>query len=272
MSQQYQQVWRLLIHDAADGYVNMATDEAIATVHSLGLVPATIRFYRWSPPALSLGYFQRNLGGIDVQECQRLGIDLVRRPTGGRAILHDNEVTFSVVVAAEAIPGPADVMGSYRWIAGGIVAGRRNLGVEASLSEGVRKRPDARIAACFKSTARCDIVFDGRKIAGSAQARRDGVILQQTSLPVAPDVRIRERVFPDGAGWEEMIPLAMAAGREVSFEESWQALARGFEEALGIQLEPGTLHEREQSEIKELLDQKYRTPEWNLRGERAGHC
>ncbi len=269
MEPQNQSCWRLLVSGNADGYTNMAADEAIVLAHARGLVPPTLRFYGWRPYAVSLGYHQRATVGIDVQACQSLGFDLVRRPTGGRAILHEDEVTFSVSVLESLVPGDSGVMSSYRWISSGILEGLRLLGVDAEMARGESKRAgEGRAAACFKSAALCDVVVGGRKIVGSAQVRREGAILQQTSLPVEPDGASRDRVFRESIPWDSMIPLNEALGRPVSIEEAIQALSEGFRKALGIRLEPGTLSSWEKSQIGALLEGRYRRDEWNLEGVR----
>lgn len=128
---EYPRRWRLLETGAADGPANMAVDEAIMIHHSRGGAPPTLRFYRWDPPTLSLGYFQDPEREVNREACRRLGVGLVRRPTGGRAVLHDDEVTYSVVIAQKYLPG--SVVETYRVLSGGLLAGLRLLGVPAEL-------------------------------------------------------------------------------------------------------------------------------------------
>ncbi|OAT86349.1 lipoate--protein ligase family protein [Desulfotomaculum copahuensis] len=136
---EYPRKWRLLQTGAADGPANMAVDEAIMIHHSRGGVPPTLRFYRWDPPTLSLGYFQEPEREVNREACRRLGVGLVRRPTGGRAVLHDDEVTYSVVIAQKYLPG--SVVETYRVLSGGLLAGLRLLGVPAELYSPGNRRP-----------------------------------------------------------------------------------------------------------------------------------
>ena len=178
------EVWRFIESGPRTGAENMAVDEAMSEAHAAGETSPTLRVYTWRPPAVSLGRFQRVESSVDLDACQRLGVDVVRRPTGGRAILHtDEEVTFSVVVSAARL-GTMGVMEAYRALAGGIIGALRSLGLGARLVErqaGAGSARRARDPACFAVKARCDLVVGSSKLVGSAQVQRDGTILQQNS-------------------------------------------------------------------------------------------
>jgi lipoate-protein ligase A len=205
--------WRLIRSGSGDGYENMAVDEALMLCVARGDAPPTLRLYGWRPPGVSLGYFQEVEGQIDVAECKRRGYTVVRRPTGGRAILHDDEVTYSVAVRQQDLPGGERLLASYREISRGVEEGLRTIGVAAAMAKGSaqwsvgsgqqRRTPDERgrrggasppysdvqagrgaPAACFAKAARSDMTVDGRKIVGSAQVRRHGAILQHGSIPL----------------------------------------------------------------------------------------
>jgi len=125
--------WRLIKDNYHTGFMNMAIDEAIMIAHREGLVPPTIRFYQWSPPAVSLGYFQDLKKEIDVDVCKNLGIDIVRRPTGGKAVLHDKELTYSFIIRENHPLVNDSILETYKKISGGMIRGLSYLGITAEL-------------------------------------------------------------------------------------------------------------------------------------------
>src|SRR5215213_5352705 len=164
----------------------MALDEALWQEFAASLErseqPAPIlRFYGWQPAALSLGYAQRAEREVNFKACEEMGIEWVRRPTGGRAILHDHaELTYSLVGSVEDPQFSGGVLESYRKISGALVEGLRRLGVEAEMAEKDRRgHADALTSACFDAPSAYEITWQGRKIIGSAQARQRGALLQQ---------------------------------------------------------------------------------------------
>ncbi len=249
--------WRFVESGARAGAENMAVDEAMLEAHGAGETSPTLRVYGWRPPAVSLGRFQRAKPSVDLEACRRLGIDVVRRPTGGRAILHtEEEVTFSVVVCAERL-GTSGVMDSYRALAGGIIVGLGRLGVEARLVErgaGAGRPGSTGEPACFAVKARCDLMVGRWKLLGSAQVQREGVILQQNSLPLRMRVEDWEEVFLRSGEAPEAKGLWEAAGREVAPGEVARALRDGFEEAFGVRLVEGRLSGEEETSARELVE------------------
>ena len=248
--------WRFIDSGPGTGAENMAVDEAMLEGHAAGQTSPTLRVYAWRPAAVSLGRFQRQESGVDGEACRRLGIDVVRRPTGGRAILHtEEEVTFSIVVSGEWL-GTSGVMDSYRALAGGIVSAMSRLGLEARLVE--RSMPSASPAmaqdpACFAVKARCDLVVGSSKLVGSAQVQRDGFVLQQNSLPLRIRMDDWERVFLRPGDAPEAVGLWEAAGREVGYGEAAGALREGFAEAFGVEFEEAGVSERELVRARELM-------------------
>lgn len=240
--------WRYLNSGPLTGAENMALDEAMLEAHAAGLVPPTLRVYGWHPPAVSLGKFQSLERTVEVEACRRQGIDVVRRPTGGRAILHTaEEVTFSLVVSAARL-GTTGVMDSYRQLARSIVAALQALGLEARLVERSGSSvapPGAPDPACFAVKARCDLVVGKAKLVGSAQVQRKGYLLQQNSLPLRLAVEGWRHVFLRPAVAPEAVGLWEAAGREIPPGEVAAALRRGVEEAFGVECEEGAVAERE---------------------------
>ena len=266
--------WRLVSSGHSDGYDNMAVDEAIMWAVGERLVPPTLRLYGWRPPAVSLGYFQELDQGIDRSEIQKRSWHLVRRPTGGRAILHDDEVTYSVCVPQELLRHGDSVVRSYQELSRGIEAGLQLLGVAAHLGpqHGHRKTaPRDQPAICFAQTARVDMTVDGRKIVGSAQVRREGIILQHGSIPLTLNVADHLAVMParasdqaDNTLGQAAVAVADAVGRPVSFDEVRVVLIAGFSKALHITLQQGPLTAQEQQYAACLRSEKYATDEWNL--------
>lgn len=279
-----ERVWRWIRYGKGGPAENMAVDEALLASVSTGKAPPTVRFYGWEPAALSIGYFQKAEEEVDLAALGRRGYGFVRRPTGGRAVLHDAELTYSVVVP-ESHPGmPGTVNEAYRVLSEGLVEGFRRLGLRAemaALAEGGKKAAlsAAASAACFDSPSWYELVVEGRKIAGSAQMRHRGAILQHGSILLDLDAdalfavlrfpaeRLRERLkaaFLDKA--VAINDLLGALGKPpVSAEEAEAAFAAGFAAGLGVRLLPGELTEEERRHAARLAAEKYGADAWNLR-------
>ncbi len=264
--------WRLLVDEPADGATQMAVDEAILRAVVEGFSPPTLRFYAWSPPCLSLG---RNQSGSDVDwaACRAAGIDVVRRPTGGRAILHTDELTYSVVLLQADPRAAGDVVESYRRLSEGLLAGLRHLGLEAVQARGQRTAGTVLSAICFETPSDYEITVEGRKLIGSAQCRARGGVLQHGALPLWGDLtRIVSYLNLDPDQREAQrrllrqraLTLEEALGRAVPFWEAAQALAEGFAEALCLDLAPGELTDYERSLAAELRQSRYAHPEWTV--------
>jgi len=273
--------WRVIYSGHNDGHYNMAVDEAIMESVAAQVVPPTLRIYGWSPPAVSLGRFQEVEQQVDIEALRQRGWSLVRRPTGGRAILHDDEVTYSVCVPQDQIEDGYSIIRSYRCLSRGIQRGLELLGVEAELG---RKSPATggkgsghqQSAICFSHSTRADMVAAGRKIVGSAQVRKNGVILQHGSVPISLDVSDHLVVMPGSGAPDEAQALSTAAvgvsdllGRRVTYQELAEALVAGFGQALGLELQTGQLTDVEQDRAQQLCVKKYATDEWNLVRPRA---
>lgn len=286
-------VWRLLVHELADGHTNMAIDEAMMHTLAAGTAPPTLRFFRWRPPCVSLGYFQSAVSEVDLDACRRLGIDCVRRPTGGRAILHDAELTYSVVARADDPAVSGNILESYRKISLALLYGLRELGVAAEMKPAGRQMMPASpgwasdnegsgesgrrvaTAACFDMPSDYEIAVAGRKLVGSAQTRLSGVLLQHGSLLIEVDpIQIFTVLRPppgteraEVAQWlaRRVTSLREELDRLVSFEEAATALRHGFAGALDVVLEPGELTDEEDRLTERLRAEKYSSEEWNLK-------
>lgn len=266
--------WRLLRHGAAAGDENMAIDEAITQSIAAGLVPPTLRFYAWDPPCVSLGRNQP-VAGLDLARCAARGYDVVRRPTGGRAILHTDEMTYSIVASPEHPLMQGYVLDSYLRISHGLVAGLRRLGIDAQEAPGTNRAGPDVSAACFEVPSAYEIVAGARKVLGSAQARRGASVLQHGSLPLVGDLTrvIDCLAFEDEAGREALraslqghaASVEELAGRAVAYDEAVDAMAAGMVEALGIDLIPGELTDQERAWTRDLVRDKYRHDSWTMR-------
>ncbi|QSS99418.1 lipoate--protein ligase family protein [Pontibacillus sp. ALD_SL1] len=251
---------------------NMALDEALLKWHSKGEIPPVIRFYGWEPAAVSVGYFQKIDGKIDLESVKAHGFEIVRRPTGGRAVLHDNELTYSVIVSENHTSMPPTVTEAYRVISEGLLKGFRNLGVEAEFSIPEGKIKQTGSAVCFDEPSWYELIVEGRKVAGSAQTRQKGVILQHGSIPIAmddvtlfdmfiyPNERVKERARKAFGG--KAVAINEVADCDVPMEEVKSAFKAGFEQGLDVELIPYTLTDEQREEVEELVRTRYQTDEW----------
>lgn len=269
--------WRLIVEDTPrSGAANMAVDQAIAEACAAGKSPSTVRFYAWRPPAVSLGRLQP-MADIDEAAVQRLGYEIVRRPTGGRAILHTDEFTYSVAAAADDPRVRGGVMDAYLRISNALLAGLRRLGVAADKAPGtVRVGPDVS-AVCFEVPSAYEITAGTRKLMGSAQSRRAGYVLQHGSLPLVGDITRLIDVLAldsDTAGRlraelsERACTLAQALAvpddsEQVTFRTVAAAMQAGFGEALRLTLTPGQLTPGEVRRSAELIRTQFGSDSWN---------
>ncbi len=265
------QEWRLIYSGANTGARNMAVDEAIALAMAAGSVPPTIRFYGWNPPCLSLGYAQK-AEEVEWEACRQYGIDVVRRPTGGRAILHDQEVTYSLAAPEDNPLVSGSILESYLKISRGLLLGLHKLGIPAEMVSH-KDLSGLGTGACFDSPSFYELVVHGRKAVGSAQTRKNGMVLQHGSIIREMYVEqlfavlhfarpeIRERM--QHSFKQKACSLQEAAGRTLSEREIIEAVSQGFVEGLGIRLVIGDLSTREQVLADELAASKYGSVEWN---------
>ncbi|MGO0862300.1 lipoate--protein ligase family protein, partial [Clostridioides difficile] len=171
--------WRVIHNKSYDGAMNMAIDEAIFTAYKKGCVKPTLRFYTWKPACLSVGYFQKLEDEVDLDKCKCMNIDYVRRITGGRAVLHDNELTYSIIIGEDNPLIDKSINLSYRYISEGLVRGLNLSGIKTdNLNSGERIGRENLSAACFNAHASYEVTINNKKVIGSAQSRKDGVLLQ----------------------------------------------------------------------------------------------
>lgn len=265
--------WRLILSPPLDGATNMALDHALARAAGRGDAPPTLRFYRWQPACLSLGYFQRLERDADQAACAAEGVGIVRRPTGGRAILHDQEVTYGLAAPAGTPGLGGRILDSYRTISAALLAGLRELGVAAEWAAQAaagRGPAGGHSAACFDSPGDFEIVAGGRKLLGSAQTRTGGAVLQHGTLLLSADAARLHRLLrlpPELPA--DALAARMAALDELIPAPSWQAavaaLVAGFERSWGLAFEQGEPTAAEWALAAELREQRYANPAWTAR-------
>lgn len=275
--------WRLLRTGRNAGAWNMAVDEAVMVHVARGLSPPTFRLFEWDPPALSLGRVQSFDRDVDAEACARLGVDVVRRPTGGRAVLHDVEVTYSLIMSEKDPVLPEGLGESFSLATQGIIKGLRLLGVEAE----IRGRDEAektgratasesmRTGACFDSPSWYEVVSRGRKLVGSAQARLMGVFLQHGSILIDLDADRLCSLLRFGSDEERVAAvhhlrshatsISESLGREVGFEEVEGAVVAGMRSHIApIDLVEGDLTEDEIALATALISRKYGSASWTV--------
>lgn len=270
--------WRLIIEDSPrSGAANMAVDESIAEAAAAGDVPTTLRFYRWQLPTVSVGRFQK-MADVDEARITEHGYDLVRRATGGRAILHVNELTYSVVGPIAEPHMAGGVMDAYLRFSNALQSGLAILGLKAEKA-GARARARRELsAACFEMPSAYEITVGGRKLMGSAQSRRKGYVLQHGSLPLYGDVARLVEVLALPCAAKEHLRLQLrqqavtlsdalelpSDSEKLKFSCVSAAMADGFASTLEQDLEPGMLSANELRRSAELIRIRYADPAWTL--------
>ena len=266
-------MFRLIFDAPADGATNMARDEAISQMVGRQLSPPTLRFYGWSPPAISLGQSMRH-STVNRAICAEHGVGLVRRTTGGLAILHTDELTYSIHLSKTHELAAGDVMTSYRRISVAIMDALTRLGVRDVGAHPVAKADKATGPVCFEAPSDYEVI--GRmaagtikKLVGSAQQRRLDAVLQHGSLPLSGDIgRICKYLV--GAPSDELVraragTLAEAVGHEVSWRSAADAWVLAFASVLQIEFVPGDMTVGELALAGELRASRYSHELWTGR-------
>ncbi|HEX6541165.1 MAG TPA: hypothetical protein VF040_05365, partial [Ktedonobacterales bacterium] len=222
-------------------------------------------FYAWEPPCLSLGKRQP-LDGVELARCRADGVDVVRRATGGFAILHTDELTYSITTRPDDPRADGAILDAYRKLSQGLLAGLRLLGALPEMNPVVPGGVHNASAACFEVPSAYEIVVGHQKLIGSAQARPHGRVLQHGSLPLVGDItrvvrylayeREEERIALEAHLRDRATTLSDALGRAVSYDEAAEAMARGFADALNLTLEPGKPSAAEMATARERLAEK----------------
>ena len=255
----------------ARGAWNMALDEAILERIGRGEALPTLRLYAWEPACLSLGHAQP-FADVDTARLRERGWEVVRRATGGRAILHTDELTYSVIGSAEEPLLTSGVLESYNRIAQALLLAVKELGLPVEMKEGKTNDPTTPNPVCFEVPSTYEITVSGKKLIGSAQARKKEGVLQHGSLPLTGDLsRICQvLVFENETARQDAATRLLARattvesalGRAVSWETAAQAFIQAFESQLGLCFEKGDLAETEAKRTEELVKEKYDHASW----------
>lgn len=274
------EVWHFINSGKCSPSFNMALDEALLDWHSRGEIGPVLRFYEWKPATLSIGYFQRVEKEIDMEAVERHNLGFVRRPTGGRGVLHEHELTYSVIVREDYEDMPETVTEAYRVISGGLLEGFRNLGLQAEFSVPVTEEQNERLrkpksAVCFDAPSWYELVVEGKKVAGSAQTRQKGVILQHGAILLSLDEEklvslfkfeseeARERMRKGLP--EKAVAIDRLTNRPITVDECIPAFATGFEKALDMTLEPLELTDEQLEYVNGIERTKYLADSWTYR-------
>jgi lipoate-protein ligase A len=257
--------WRFIPYEEKPAAYNMAVDEAILNAHLNGTVAPTLRIYGFSPPALSIGSSQRLTPEI-VDRAQSAGLEMVRRPTGGRAVLHLGDLTYCFVgcstldkskINAEQFLLPT-IVGAYRQICQGLILAFKELGLTLELGgEYVNRHPD-----CFATTTAGDLHINGLKVVGSAQLRRKAGVLQHGTIILRQDPSIMQRIFAKNDGTPQAVRHANLydlLGRDIPMRELQSAIVQGFQEAFHTVFQAGSLSAKELREVDVKVNQATRS-------------
>lgn len=272
-------IWNFINTGSKNPYYNMAMDEALLNFVSRGEIDPVIRFYTWNPATLSIGYFQRLQKEIDIDKVKEKGYGLVRRQTGGRGVLHDKELTYSVIVPESHPNMPSTVTEAYKIISQGLLEGFKNLGFETYFAiprskEERDKLKQPRSSVCFDAPSWYELVVEGRKIAGSAQTRQKGVILQHGSILQDIDIddlfdmfkfkneRLKAKMKENFV--QKAVAINDISNQHITLNEMENAFEAGFKKGLNIDFKPLELTEKQIEEVQELED-KYRSEAWMYR-------
>ncbi|MFX3674779.1 MAG: biotin/lipoate A/B protein ligase family protein, partial [Paenisporosarcina sp.] len=246
----------------------------------VGDIPPVVRFYEWNPATLSIGYFQAVEKEINMEQVANHQLGFVRRPTGGRGVLHEHELTYSIIVSEDYPNMPATVTEAYRVLSEGLLIGFQELGLNAyfSVPDTEEKKNDLKnpkSAVCFDAPSWYELVVEEKKVAGSAQTRQKGVILQHGAILLDLDEdklvslfnyssnAVKERVrrgLP-----EKAVAINRIREKPVTIEECVVAFRDGFERALDINFQPYTLTDQQLNYVKDLEARRYANDEWTYR-------
>jgi len=249
--------WRLLKTDFSTAFTNMALDKAVLVANSEGKVSPTVRFYGWKPSAISIGYFQSLEEEVNLDNCRKLGVDYVRRITGGGAVFHEEELTYSIIIPEVHPQIPKNLLKSYGKICGAVMKGLNNLGIES------------------KYVPINDIITGGKKISGNAQTRKAKTILQHGTVLIDVDVdkmfsvlkvpnqKIKDKLIADVK--QRVTSIKHVLEKEILFEDVAEEMKRGFEEEFNVELIEGTLTEEEKELTKKFDKECFSARNWNHR-------
>lgn len=253
--------WRLLNTNYNTAPMNMAIDEAL-----LASKAPVLRFYRWKPAALSLGYFQ-SIKDIDIESCKKHNVDIVRRITGGKTVLHDTELTYSFIIDENKMP--KSIVDSYKTISKGILIALKNLGLKPEMKKNILKKPNS--AICFNEPSYYEIIVNNKKIVGSAQTRKQGKLLQHGSILIDIDIdklvslfNVNNKSETIAKSKERITSINNELNKSVTYEKVAEAMKKGFEENFNTNFINDLLNKEERKLAEKLANDKYSTRSWNF--------
>ncbi len=253
--------FRLINSGKSTPAMNMAIDEAL-----LDSKMHVLRFYQWQPPGLSVGFFQNVKDEINLEQCKKSGVDIVRRLTGGKAVLHENELTYSIIMDENLLP--KSIVESYKIISQGILIALERLGLKAGMKEFLDEKPTS--AICFNEPSYYEIIVNGKKIVGSAQTRKKGKVLQHGAVLIDINIEKYCSLFNTyseksvGETIKRVTSLKKELSREISFDEVANAMKFGFEKNFKADFINSELADEEKELSEKLSRDKYSSDEWNL--------
>ena len=233
----------------------MAIDRAVLVANSKDKVPPTVRFYTWAPPAISIGYFQSLEEEINLAECKKTGVDYVRRITGGGAVFHEQEITYSIVIPESHPEISKNIMDSYGRICGAVIKGLKQLNINSQYAP------------------INDIITDGKKISGNAQTRKLKTVLQHGTVLLDVDVnkmfsvlrvpneKIKDKLISDVK--QRVTSVKHILGKEISFSDAANAMKKGFEDEFNVELELGSLTDEELQLAHKFEKECFGAYDWN---------
>jgi len=249
----------------------MAIDEALLESLAEGDAAPTLRLYGWQPATLTLGYGQSAIDDVDLEACQQAGVVVVRRSTGGRSVLHADELTYALVARTDSPPFNRTVLDCYRAIAEVLKTALKHLGVDASLVPGKPGTGHGRgtRALCFSSPAQYELVAKDRKLIGSAQKRRGQAFLQHGSIPLTLDLSLLTKILKiDTAATDRLAKvgwLSALAPRPLTLLDLEESLLQAFVETLGVDWQESVLSPGEQKRAQCLHDEQFSCASWTFK-------
>jgi lipoate-protein ligase A len=258
--------WHLILDKVPQkGSWNMAVDDYL--FQSLGQEPATyLRFYQWDRPTVSIGYSQKVTQIVDLEKCQAMGIDIVRRITGGKLVLHHEEVTYSIC-SSDRVLFTSKLMNSYRLISEALMRGLEEMGIKCSLAASTPSSYAKGLLPCFSLPARNEIETGGKKIIGSAQKRKGDRFIQHGSIPLKKDEKLLKSISKlSREGFRmNMTSLSDTIGKEIDFGWAVQHLQSGISRYFNIRLNLMSFSAEEKEAIRKIQKDKYENPDWSYR-------
>jgi len=263
---------RIIETNENNGAMNMAIDEALLVIEKQKGFPPALRVYQFVPPTLSIGYFQKMKKEVNFTHCKESGIGYVRRPTGGRAVLHDKELTYSVTMAYPHKILEMNLLDSFHYLCEGIIKAIGLLGGNAYFSD--REDNEISSPSCFAAPTFSDILLNGKKVVGSAQMRNDYGLLQHGSILYHVDLKqifycfnlnenARKKLVE--LSKKKISSLSDELNKEITFNMIKGVLKRGMEEIMDEALVFTELTKDEKNLAEKLYREKYNTDEWNFK-------